>query len=47
MEGSGRGIISGTVPAFVWRGWGESRKASVRKTGLVAEILNRVFQITK
>jgi hypothetical protein len=26
VEGSGRGLIQGTIPEFVWRDWGKSRK---------------------
>jgi hypothetical protein len=47
MEGSGHGMLLGTIPAFSWRVWGKLRKTSVRKAGLRAEIQNRDLPNTK
>jgi len=30
VEGSGRRLIYGTIPAFAWRDWGKPQKASSR-----------------
>jgi hypothetical protein len=38
MEGSGRGLIRGAIPAFYWKNWGKPRETLVRITGLRAEI---------
>jgi hypothetical protein len=40
MEGIGRGLIKGTIPAFAWRDWGKARK-TLNRAGLRANILTR------
>jgi hypothetical protein len=41
MEGSGHGLIWGTILAFAWRDWGEPQKAYVRISSLQAGILTQ------
>jgi hypothetical protein len=47
MEGSGRGLIWGTIVAFAWRDWGKPSKTSVRIAGLRADIWIRDLQNMK
>jgi len=47
MEGRGRGLIKGTMPAFAWRDWENPRKTSVTTYGLRAEIWKRDFRNMK
>jgi hypothetical protein len=43
VEGSGRGVVSGTILVFEWRNRGKLRKMSVSITGLLAWTLNPVL----
>jgi hypothetical protein len=40
LEGSDYGLIWGTVPAFAWRDWGKTWKASVRMVDVLWKIEN-------
>jgi hypothetical protein len=41
MEGSGRGLMKGTISAFDWKDWGNPRKLSVGIADLRAEVWTR------
>jgi hypothetical protein len=41
VEGSGRGLISGAIPAFSWREWGKPLKTRIRTAGLRDEVWTR------
>jgi hypothetical protein len=43
MEGSGRGLIGGIIPEFVWKDWGQPRLLLVRVVGVWAEIWARIL----
>jgi hypothetical protein len=47
MEGSGRGLIWGTMMTLAWRNSGKSRKPSVRIAGVRTEIWTRDLPNTK
>jgi hypothetical protein len=41
VEGSGLGMIWGTIQILAWRDWGKLRKPSVKILGLRAEVRTR------
>lgn len=45
-KGSGcdRGLILGTHPGFAWRGWGKTRKTSVKRVNIAAQIRTEYFR---
>jgi hypothetical protein len=45
MEGSGRGLILGTILTFTWRDFGKQRKILVRIGDLGARILTRTAEL--
>jgi hypothetical protein len=47
VEGSGRGITEGIIPAFTRRDWEKTSNASVRIADLRTEIWTRDFQNMK
>lgn len=47
VEESFSGLTEGTIPAFAWRGRGNTRKSSVSIAGLWAEIWTRSLPKTK
>jgi hypothetical protein len=46
FEGSGRGLIEETIPAFAWD-WGKPRKPSARLADLRTDIWTQYIQSTK
>jgi hypothetical protein len=45
VEGSGRGLFAGTIPAVAWRDWQEPRETSLWIASVPAEIQTRYIRI--